>query len=100
MTGFTSAEMPMRSSTIAYSERKIFLGPSNMLFWHHSTNRDRIRSDFDAPVFDATRIFRQAVRRRTCSDAAVFVVDAAVARAHEEARVGHPSHGAAEVRTV
>src|SRR5438093_1135074 len=40
------------------------------------------------------------MRRRACGDAAVFVIRAAVAWAHEKLGIGHPPHRAAEVRAI
>ena len=52
-------------------------------------------------VAHAHRILREsACGGGPAATRAVRVVDAAVARTHEEARVGQPAHRAAEVRAV
>ena len=46
------------------------------------------------------RIFEEAAFGRAGRAGTVFVINATVTRAHEQARLGKPAHGTAEVRTV
>src|SRR5437867_7367826 len=45
-------------------------------------------------------VFEKATRRRPRGARAIFVVDPAVTRAHEQTRLREPAHWAAEVRAV
>ena len=91
--GPSSDEMPRRSSSV-----------SQAIFEESLDHRQPIGiglgADLDLVVVDADRVARERVGRRAGGDAAVLVVDAAVAGAHEEARLWHPAHRAAEVGAV
>src|SRR5262249_54997208 len=52
------------------------------------------------PVLDLVRIFEQAALRRTRGTRAVAVICSAMARAHEQTRLGKPANRTAEVRAV
>src|SRR5450432_3734147 len=59
MIGFSVDMMPRRSSSVDHTVRRRFFAPFNM----PSANRNRVGANFDAAIADATRIFREAVRR-------------------------------------
>src|SRR5262245_28779203 len=92
MMGASIAVMPMRSLTVSHVRRRSRLSMS--------ADGNGIGSNFDQPFAHPDRILRQRMGGRTGGDGAVFVVDAAMAGAHEEARVGEPTHRAPEVRAV
>src|SRR5256885_11708054 len=54
----------------------------------------------ELPFANLVVVFEKAPRRRPRGARAIFVVDPAVARAHEQTRLREPAHWAAEVRAV
>src|SRR5262249_27164414 len=56
--------------------------------------------DQQAAVLDAVFVLKEAARWRAGSPRSVLVVHAAVAGAHEEARLRKPPHGTPKVRAV
>ncbi len=56
--------------------------------------------DFQVAVLHSPHAVIQAARRRTAGVLAIFVIHAAVARAHEQARLRKPFHRAAQVRAI
>src|SRR5581483_7115 len=62
--------------------------------------RDLSAADPELSVLDLVLVLVEAARRRPRRALAVLVVDAAVARAHEEAGLREPPHRAAEVGAV
>src|SRR6266542_920104 len=65
-----------------------------------SRDRERAREDLHPAVPHPHRIAGERLGWRTRSHRAVAVVDAAVAGAEKELRIGEPAHRAAEVGTV
>src|SRR5262249_2504656 len=54
----------------------------------------------ELPVTDLVLVLEEPARRRAGGPRAIFIVDAAVAGAHEEPGLREPAHGASEMRAV
>src|SRR5262245_49703352 len=95
-TGPSVASRPARSSIHRFTRRTMAMGGSDGA---------RQGGELTAPhpeltVAHLVLVLEQAARRRPRRMGAVLVVHAAVARAHEQARLREPAHRAAEVRAV